>query len=87
LTYIPSLEARVEEIYKKLDNLEFNIFAYCTNQNRVVKENNLTRGEWAKEHNKDRYFNFGVKYIFENAVPYIYNLSAKKLAQLLSACD
>ena len=84
LTYIPSLKERVTALNEKIDKVAQEIDEYCYWNQVEVQDNKLSRGEWARAHNKDKYFAFGVKYIFDGVEPDIKNVSSKKLYEVIS---
>lgn len=67
VSYIPSIYDKVHSIKREISQLYNDISFYCHTEWEYVTFNNLTRAEWAKQHNKDRLFKFGVKFIFDNA--------------------
>lgn len=86
LTYIPSLESRVKKMEQKIEVINNEIFDYCYWNKKEVEDNKMSRGDWARCHNKDKFFNFGVKYVFDGVEPNICNLTTRKLCELVSKC-
>lgn len=81
--YIPSLADRVAEIKSRIAKVETEIFSYKYWNKFEVVDNKLDRATWAKTHNKDKYFSFGVKYIFDDVNVDLMSLSATKILKLI----
>lgn len=83
LTYFPYLQASFYSWSQKINQLKADVNNYCKAGERECKQYNLTRAEWAKKHNKDKLFSFGIKYIFDNNILSVTSLSPKKIKQLI----
>jgi hypothetical protein len=85
VAYIPSIADRVNKLHKKILKTYINILNYCSYNKQEVEFKELSRADWAKQHNKDLFFKFGVKYIFDGVEPVaFYSLSPKKMLDIVN---
>ena len=85
VAYIPSLADRVNSLCDKISNTYDAILTYCLHNREEVLFKNLSRADWAKQHNKDILFKFGVKYIFDEVMPTsFYSLPPKKMLDIVN---
>ena len=83
ITYIPSLAVRINDIKMRIAAAESEMLDYCKWNKIEVADNKMSRADWAKWHNKDKWFKFGVKYIFDNIEPSFDTLNDKKLYEVI----
>lgn len=83
ITYIPSLATRINDMKMRIATAELEMLDYCKWNKIEVEDNKLSRANWAKHHNKDKWFRFGVKYIFDGVKPTFNDLAAKKIYEVL----
>ena len=85
-TYFPIFKDKINDINKKIHCLKVDMCIYC-----MKLERNLSRKDFALKHKQDKFFDLGIKYIYENTNiitldfvdDYVDKLTTKKLISLL----
>lgn len=83
VTYVPSAIPRIDEMKESLVRTKQEIQNYISENAALINTNHLSRADWAKVHNKDKYFSFAVKRIFDNKDIPLMSLSTEKILRLL----
>lgn len=83
ISYVPSLKPRVIDIIKKYKNFRSKVEEYLTYNTKLVRKENLSRKDWCIAHRNDKFFSFGVKWIFDKKEPNYAQLSTKKIWEMI----
>ena len=81
--FVPSLADKVSTVKALIAQTEKDIEDYKMWNKVEVEDNKMSRADWAKQHNKDKYFSFGVNYIFNNTDIKLMSLPLKKITALI----
>lgn len=83
VSYVPSLKPRIVGIIKRYKDFRDKVNEYLICNAELVDRENLSRKDWCVAHKSDKFFSFGVKWIFDKKEPDYEQLSTKKIWQMM----